>query len=184
MHMIRNCVSHGIEKGDERIRRGKRKEGVISLSARREGINIIIEIRDDGAGIDTKRVFNAAVNQGLIKPEKKLSDVFYINGNGHADKKDNFVIVCSISNKKIGLIVDNVLIQEEAIIKPVNRFLEGLSIYSGITISGEGKVRLVLNPLKVFEGETRTFMIAPPEVESLEGRRVLIVDDSLSVRKY
>ena len=42
MHMIRNCVSHGIEKGDERIRRGKRKEGVISLSARREGINIII----------------------------------------------------------------------------------------------------------------------------------------------
>lgn len=305
MHMIRNCVSHGIEKGDERIRRGKRKEGVISLSARREGINIIIEIRDDGAGIDTKKVFNAAVNQGLIKPEeklsreeilaliflpgfstadstdmtsgrgvgmnavrsqisningmleistevgkgtaflirvpsslaitnvivfnygemefvmptslieevvqyepaenksgdrgdamtmvnyrgtaiqaKKLSDVFYINGNGHADKKDNFVIVCSISNKKIGLIVDNVLIQEEAIIKPVNRFLEGLSIYSGITISGEGKVRLVLNPLKVFEGETRTFMIAPPEVESLEGRRVLIVDDSLSVRKY
>jgi chemotaxis protein histidine kinase CheA/CheY-like chemotaxis protein len=305
MHMIRNCVSHGIEKGDERIRRGKRKEGVISLSARREGINIIIEIRDDGAGIDTKKVFNAAVNQGLIKPEeklsreeilaliflpgfstadstdmtsgrgvgmnavrsqisningmleistevgkgtaflirvpsslaitnvivfnygemefvmptslieevvqyepaenksgdrgdamtmvnyrgtaiqaKKLSDVFYINGNGHADKKDNFVIVCSISNKKIGLIVDNVLIQEEAIIKPVNRFLEGLSIYSGITISGEGKVRLVLNQLKVFEGETRTFMIAPPEVESLEGRRVLIVDDSLSVRKY
>jgi len=305
MHMIRNCVSHGIEKGDERIRRGKRKEGVISLSARREGINIIIEIRDDGAGIDTKKVFNAAVKQGLIKPEeklsreeilaliflpgfstadatdmtsgrgvgmnavrsqisningmleistevgkgtaflirvpsslaitnvivfnygeiefvmptslieevvqyepaenksrdrgdtmtmvnyrgtaiqaKKLSDVFYINGNGHADKKDNFVIVCSISNKKIGLIVDNVLIQEEAIIKPVNKFLEGLSIYSGITISGEGKVRLVLNPLKVFEGETRTFMIAPPEAESLEGRRVLIVDDSLSVRKY
>ena len=305
MHMIRNCVSHGIEKGDERIRRGKRKEGLISLSARREGINIMIEIRDDGAGIDTKKVFDAAVNQGLIKPEeklsreeilaliflpgfstagatdmtsgrgvgmnavrsqisningmleistevgkgtaflirvpsslaitnvivfnygeiefvmptslieevvqyepaenksgdrgdtmtmvnyrgtaiqaKKLSDVFYINGNGHADKKDNFVIVCSISNKKIGLIVDNVLIQEEAIIKPINRFLEGLSIYSGITISGEGKVRLVLNPLKIFEGETRTFMIAPPEVESLEGRRVLIVDDSLSVRKY
>ena len=73
MHMIRNCVSHGIEKGDERIRRGKRKEGMISLSARREGINIIIEIRDDGAGIDTQKVFEAAVNQGLVKPEAKLS---------------------------------------------------------------------------------------------------------------
>ena len=305
MHMIRNCVSHGIEKGDERLRSGKRKEGLISLSARREGINIVIEIRDDGAGIDTNKVFDAAVNQGLVKPEaklsreeilaliflpgfstagatdmtsgrgvgmnavrsqisningmleistevgkgtafrirvpsslavtnvivfsygeiefvmptslieevvqyepvenrsedledaatmvnhrgtpihaKRLSDVFYIAGNGHADRKDNFVIVCSISNKKVGLIVDNVLIQEEAIIKPVNRFLDGLSIYSGITISGEGKVRLVLNPLKVFEEETRAFMITPPEVESFVGRRVLIVDDSLSVRKY
>ena len=123
-------------------------------------------------------------HRGTPIQAKRLSDVFYIAGNGHADKTDNFVIVCSISNKKVGLIVDNVLIQEEAIIKPVNRFLEGLSIYSGITISGEGKVRLVLNPLKVFEEETRAFMITPPEVESFEGRRVLVVDDSLSVRKY
>ncbi len=93
MHMIRNCVSHGIEKGDERIRRGKRKEGVISLSARREGINIIIEIRDDGAGIDTKKVFNAAVNQGLIKPEEKLSReeilaLIFLPGFSTADSTD------------------------------------------------------------------------------------------------
>ncbi|HMK61550.1 MAG TPA: response regulator [Dissulfurispiraceae bacterium] len=305
MHMIRNCVSHGIERGDERIKCGKRKDGMISLSARREGINIIIEIKDDGAGIDADKVLEAAINQGLVKSDaklsreeilaliflpgfstaggtdmtsgrgvgmnavrrqianingtlemstevgkgttfrikvpsslavnnvivfaygeiefvmptslveevvqyepvetqsddsvetvtmvnyrgtpiqaKRLSDIFYISGNGHADKKDNFVIVCSISNRKVGLVVDNVLFQEEAIIKPVNRFLEGLTIYSGVTISGEGKVRLVLNPLKVFEEETRTFMITPPEVDNFEGRRVLVVDDSLSVRKY
>ncbi len=42
----------------------------------------------------------------------------------------------------------------------------------------------MLNPLKIFEEETRSFMITPPEVESFEGRRVLVVDDSLSVRKY
>ena len=305
MHMIRNCIGHGIEIGEQRTKNGKRREGVISLSARREGINIIIEIADDGAGIDTKKVFAAAVKQGLVKPEatlsreetlsliflpgfstagttdmisgrgvgmnavrsqisningtlelstevgkgttfrirvpsslaitnvivfvygamefvmptslieevvhyepvddkigdrkesldmvyhrgtpiqaKRLSDVFYIAGNGHEGKRDNFVLVCSISNKRVGLIVDDVLGQEEAIIKPVNRFLEGLSIYSGITISGDGLVRLVLNPIKIFEEETRTFLITPPETESFEGRRVLIVDDSLSVRKY
>jgi chemosensory pili system protein ChpA (sensor histidine kinase/response regulator) len=115
---------------------------------------------------------------------KRLSDVFYIAGDGHEGKRDNFVLVCSISNKRVGLIVDDVLGQEEAIIKPVNRFLEGLSIYSGVTISGDGLVRLVLNPIKIFEEETRTFLITPPEIESFEGRRVLIVDDSLSVRKY
>jgi len=305
MHMIRNSISHGIEKGDVRVAAGKSREGIISLSARREGINIIIEIRDDGAGINTTKLLETAVRQGLVSRDsklsrdeilaliflagfstagitdmtsgrgvgmnavrsqianingtlelstevgkgttfrirvpsslaitnvvvfnygsmefvmptslieevvqyepatdlstedagssqmvnhrgtpihaKRLSDVFYMEGNGYAGRKDNFVIVCSISNKRVGLIVDDVLGQEEAIIKPVNRFLEGLSIYSGITISGDGQVRLVLNPLKIFEEETRTFMITPPETESFEGRRVLVVDDSLSVRKY
>jgi len=66
---------------------------VISLSARREGINIIIEIRDDGAGIDTKKVFNAAVNQGLIKPEEKLSReeilaLIFLPGFSTADSTD------------------------------------------------------------------------------------------------
>jgi chemosensory pili system protein ChpA (sensor histidine kinase/response regulator) len=42
----------------------------------------------------------------------------------------------------------------------------------------------VLNPIKIFEEETRTFLVTPPESESFEGRRVLVVDDSLSVRKY
>jgi chemosensory pili system protein ChpA (sensor histidine kinase/response regulator) len=116
---------------------------------------------------------------------KKVSEVFQVAGNGKkTEKKENYVIVCSVSNKKVGLIVDDVFAQEEAIIKPVNRFLEGLSIYSGITISGDGRVRLVVNPLKIFEEEAGAVAIAPAETESDEGRRVLVVDDSLSVRKY
>jgi chemosensory pili system protein ChpA (sensor histidine kinase/response regulator) len=73
MHMIRNCISHGIEKGEQRIRSGKRREGTISLSARREGINIIIEITDDGAGIDTNKVFAAAAR---LSREEILSLIF------------------------------------------------------------------------------------------------------------
>jgi chemosensory pili system protein ChpA (sensor histidine kinase/response regulator) len=134
--------------------------------------------------VDRKESVCMVYHRGTPIQAKRLSDVFYFAGNGHEGKKDNFVLVCSISNKRVGLIVDDVLGQEEAIIKPVNRFLEGLSIYSGITISGDGLVRLVLNPIKIFEEETRTFLITPPEMESFEGRRVLIVDDSLSVRKY
>jgi chemosensory pili system protein ChpA (sensor histidine kinase/response regulator) len=115
---------------------------------------------------------------------KRLSELFQVAGNGHQHKKNQFVIVCGLSNKKAGLIVDDIIGQEETIIKPVNRFLEGLSIYSGVTISGDGKVRLVLNPLKVFEEEIKPVMVAPLETESFEGRRILVVDDSLSVRKY
>ena len=122
--------------------------------------------------------------RGVDIHAKRLSDVFRGSGNGKEESRDGFVIICSISNKKVGLIVDEVFAQEEAIIKPINRFLDGLAIYTGVTISGDGKVRLVLNPLKVFEEETRTLMITPSEEESYEGRRVLVVDDSLSVRKY
>jgi chemotaxis protein histidine kinase CheA/ActR/RegA family two-component response regulator len=305
MHMIRNSIGHGIESSDERVSRGKKKEGMIALSARREGINIVIEIMDDGAGINTGMIMDEAIKQGLVsrdskisreeilsliflhgfstaaqtdmtsgrgvgmnavrnqianingtvelstetgkgttfrirvpssmaitnviiftyaniefvipaslieevvqyeRPDelsdggdgeanminyrgvsvytKKLSEVFHIAGNGRIENKDSFVIICSVSNKKVGLIVDDVFAQEEAIIKPVNRFLEGLSIYSGITISGDGKVRLVVNPLKIFEDEAGAAIITTTEVESDEGRRVLVVDDSLSVRKY
>jgi len=304
MHMIRNSIGHGIEGDEERAGKGKKREGTISLSARREGINIVIEIMDDGAGINTGRVLEEAIKQGLVSRDaklsreeilsliflhgfstaaatdmtsgrgvgmnavrnqianingtvelttetnrgttfrirvpssmaitnvivftysniefvipaslieeviqyeppdelseegaeastinyrgtnilvKKVSEVFHAGGNGKGEKKENYVIVCSVSNKKLGLIVDDVFAQEEAIIKPVNRFLEGLSIYSGITISGDGKVRLVVNPLKIFEEEAGAVAISKPEVESEEGRRVLVVDDSLSVRKY
>ena len=65
-HIVRNSVDHGIELPDERVARGKRPEGHLKLRACHEGGQVVIEITDDGAGIDAGRVKNKALERGLI----------------------------------------------------------------------------------------------------------------------
>jgi two-component system chemotaxis sensor kinase CheA len=74
MHLLRNCVDHGIETPEERERRGKPRYGTISLNAYHEGNQIIIEVTDDGNGIDLDRVRARGVKQGLIGSDDRLSD--------------------------------------------------------------------------------------------------------------
>lgn len=73
-HMIRNAVDHGIESPQERIAAGKPPEGVIKLSARHRSGRIVIEISDDGRGIDRRRVLQIATGKGLIAADANLSD--------------------------------------------------------------------------------------------------------------
>ncbi|HZT14188.1 MAG TPA: chemotaxis protein CheA [Candidatus Baltobacteraceae bacterium] len=74
MHLLRNCVDHGIESPQERVERGKPRHGTISLNAYHEGNQVIIEVSDDGNGIDLERVRARGVKQGLIGPDDRLSD--------------------------------------------------------------------------------------------------------------
>ena len=68
-HLVRNAVDHGIEPADERLSAGKPARGTVSLTAHHQGTQVIIEIRDDGRGVDLERVRQHAVNSGLIKAE-------------------------------------------------------------------------------------------------------------------
>ena len=74
-HMIRNCVDHGIELPDERVASGKAAEGVIHLSAGHMGGRIIIQIADDGRGINREKVLDKATRNGLVAPDANLSDL-------------------------------------------------------------------------------------------------------------
>jgi two-component system chemotaxis sensor kinase CheA len=74
MHLLRNCVDHGIETPEERERRGKPRHGTISLNAYHEGNQIIIEVTDDGNGIDLEKVRARGIKQGLIGSDDRLSD--------------------------------------------------------------------------------------------------------------
>ena len=67
-HMIRNSADHGLEGPDERIRAGKPATGTITLSARHEGGHVVIEIEDDGRGIDVRKIAEKAVSRGLVTP--------------------------------------------------------------------------------------------------------------------
>ena len=74
MHCVRNSVDHGIETPDVRVKAGKPETGTVLLKASNEGNMIVIEIKDDGAGIDVDKVKAKAVEKGLIHPDKVISD--------------------------------------------------------------------------------------------------------------
>ncbi len=74
VHMIRNSVDHGIELPEDRLKAGKNKTGTIELRAFHEGGNIIIEIADDGKGLDRKRILEKAIANGIVKEDAELSD--------------------------------------------------------------------------------------------------------------
>jgi len=75
-HLVRNAIDHGIESPERRIDAGKKAVGAIALRARHQGGKVIIEIADDGAGIDPERLRAKALEKGIMTPEQaaELSD--------------------------------------------------------------------------------------------------------------
>jgi two-component system chemotaxis sensor kinase CheA len=69
-HMVRNAVDHGIESSEERIAAGKGARGTIYLNAYHQGTQVVIEVRDDGRGLDLERIRKQAVDKGLVKAEE------------------------------------------------------------------------------------------------------------------
>jgi two-component system chemotaxis sensor kinase CheA len=102
MHSVRNALDHGIETPEERKAAGKSEEGTVLLKASNEGNMIIIEISDDGKGIDVEAVRAKAVERGLIHPNKALTDIEAFNlifDAGFSTAKS----VTNISGRGVGL---------------------------------------------------------------------------------
>ena len=74
VHMIRNAVDHGMEMPEDRIRAGKPERGTIKLKAFHRGGNIVIEISDDGRGLNREKIREKAIRNGLISPGDALTD--------------------------------------------------------------------------------------------------------------
>ena len=109
MHCVRNAVDHGIESPAERKAAGKPEEGTVFLKASNEGNMIVIEIKDDGAGIDAEKVRAKAIERGLIHPDKFLTEqevhqLIMQPGFSTADKISN------ISGRGVGLDVVKTMI--------------------------------------------------------------------------
>ncbi len=73
-HMIRNAVDHGIESPEKRLTAGKPETGTVVLSAAHRSGRVVIELTDDGAGIDRPKVREIAIRKGLISADKELTD--------------------------------------------------------------------------------------------------------------
>ncbi len=74
VHMIRNAVDHGVEMPEERKQIGKEPQGVIVLTAEQKGGNIVIEIEDDGKGLDARKIRAKAIERGVISAEELLDE--------------------------------------------------------------------------------------------------------------
>ncbi|OQW49169.1 MAG: hypothetical protein A4S09_03640 [Proteobacteria bacterium SG_bin7] len=73
MHIVRNSLDHGIEPTSTRVSRGKVATGKIKVSARQQGDRVTIEVIDDGAGINTEKIFEKAKEKGLVAKDQLLS---------------------------------------------------------------------------------------------------------------
>jgi two-component system chemotaxis sensor kinase CheA len=71
-HLVRNAIGHGIETTEDRIRAGKKPQGTLRLGAYHQGNQVVIEISDDGAGIDAEKVRQRALSQGLLSAEQAV----------------------------------------------------------------------------------------------------------------
>ncbi|AFG37728.1 chemotaxis protein CheA [Spirochaeta africana] len=79
IHCVRNSIDHGIESPQDRVSAGKTEQGHVKLRASNEGNMILIEISDDGSGIDVESIRKKAIDRGVIHPSKVLSDVEAFN---------------------------------------------------------------------------------------------------------
>lgn len=109
-HMIRNAVDHGLERPDKRRAAGKTAEGVITLSAQHRSGRVVIEVADDGAGINRPKVREIAISKGLIPPDAQLSDseidnLLFLPGFSTADQ------VSALSGRGVGMDVVRQAIQ-------------------------------------------------------------------------
>jgi two-component system chemotaxis sensor kinase CheA len=74
VHLVRNALDHGLEQPEKRLAAGKPETGVLELNAFHEGGNIVIEVRDDGGGLNKARILSRAKERGLVAPDAELSD--------------------------------------------------------------------------------------------------------------
>lgn len=182
LHILRNSADHGLETPEERERAGKPVQGVISLSAKHQENNIVIEIRDDGRGIDVERIRAKAVERGLISKDAadKLSDkdvLQFIFASGFSTAQQ----VSEVSGRGVGMdIVRSNLQKLGGIIEMDTKLGNGtiftlklpltLAIIRGLLVK-EREVVYVLPLASVVE----TLLVQGSTIESVNQQEVIVI---------
>jgi len=102
MHMVRNSLDHGVEPAAERLRSGKSATAHMLLRAQHQAGQVVIEVSDDGRGLDTERIRNKAIERGLISPDAALSEaeahnLIFLPGFSTAER------VTNVSGRGVGM---------------------------------------------------------------------------------
>jgi two-component system chemotaxis sensor kinase CheA len=188
-HIIRNAVDHGIEKPADRLKAGKREIGILAVSARQSGNQILIDIHDDGRGIDGKKLVAKALDVGLLEKDEaaKLShreQLALIFEAGLSTAKE----VTSISGRGVGMdVVRSNVERIGGIVEVDSRVGEGtrmtlrvpltLTIIPALTVSIDGQhfaiPRSAIEEIVRANGESVTLEhLGGAGVATIRGRRV------------
>jgi len=102
VHMVRNALDHGLESPDQRAAAGKPSVGTLHLRAYHQGSNIVIELQDDGRGIDPEKILRKAIEKGVVAAEAKLSreeilSLIFMPGFSTAEK------ITAVSGRGVGM---------------------------------------------------------------------------------
>ena len=186
VHLVRNSLDHGLEGPDERTAAGKPPTGTLHLSARHAGGNVVIEVRDDGRGIDPAKVARKAVERGLITEEAAATvdgaravELLFHPGFSTAD------VTSDISGRGVGMdavrssireLGGEVLMTSElgAGTAAQIRLPLTLAIMAALLVEADGRPFAI--PLDRIE---RTVRLADHTVRSVAGRRMLVMRDGV-----
>jgi two-component system chemotaxis sensor kinase CheA len=188
-HIIRNAVDHGIETPAERLKAGKREIGILAVAARQSGNQILIDIHDDGRGIDGARLVEKAISAGildkadaaLLTPREQLALIFEA---GLSTAKQ----VTSISGRGVGMdVVRSIVERIGGIVEVDSKLGEGtrmtlrvpltLTIIPALTVSIAGQhfaiPRAAIEEIVRANGESVTLEhVGGAGVATIRGRRV------------
>ncbi|MDN5310813.1 MAG: two-component system, chemotaxis family, sensor kinase CheA [Methanolobus sp.] len=182
VHLLRNAVDHGIEPTEERIRLGKPEAGFVGLSASRQRNSVIIEVEDDGKGMDPAHLRDIAVKKGIMSREEvdKLSDTDALNlifVAGFSGAK----VVTDVSGRGVGM--DAVKAKIEALggtVKVSSVPGQGSSIKLQLPLT----VAIIQSLMVTIAGETyaiplanvvRDVGIKASDIKTIEGKEVILL---------
>ena len=180
LHLIRNSIDHGIEPPEERIKLGKPEYGTVELNAYQGGNNIMVEIKDDGRGLNKAKILRKAIENGLTTPAEAQNlsdnDIYqFIFAPGFSTAEE----ITDISGRGVGMNVVNKLVQDfkgKILINTVEGvgtsftlcFPQALAIIPSILVSMEEEIYAF--PLsEVFE----TIRVQKEQINTLEGHEII-----------
>ena len=180
MHMLRNSADHGLEPNDVRVANGKPEVGSIFLDAYQDGNNVVIEVRDDGGGINVEAVRNKAIERGTVTPEqaetmteKEIIDLLFLPSLSTAKK------VSDVSGRGVGLdVVKSKIESLSGEVEVKNRFGEGSSwiirlpltlaiIQALMVVIGDEKYAIALGSIQTIED------VLPEDIKLVQAKEVI-----------
>ncbi len=180
MHMLRNSADHGLEPNDVRVANGKPEVGSIFLDAYQDGNNVVIEVRDDGGGINVEAVRSKAIERGTVTPEqaetmteKEIIDLLFLPSFSTAKK------VSDVSGRGVGLdVVKSKIESLSGEVEVKNRFGEGSSwiirlpltlaiIQALMVVIGDEKYAIALGSIQTIED------VLPEDIKFVQAKEVI-----------
>ncbi len=182
LHLLRNAIDHGIESKEERIAKGKPPVGTIVLSARHEGNNVVIEVEDDGRGMDRDKILKRAIEMGLVDelkastlPDEKVFEFLFVPG--FSTKED----VSEVSGRGVGMdVVKNVVeslngsvsieSQKDVGTKVTIRLPLTLAIIQALLVKVNNYVYAI--PIANIDS---TLMISKDDIQTVQDKEVIVI---------